>query len=228
MATATPAAGGDSGACHGLDPESHRLRRRLRRDPVSSLPTIYLRGRAARESTPKHGFLLYRDGDPRRRRACRWSSPRRDLTVDVDAILAAVTDKTRIVYYRQSQQPDRHLSLARRTSSRLADALPSQRASRSRCRLCGICDGRPITMIGFRASCTRAKMSWSRARSRRSMGLRVCGSAGATRRQAIVRCDESRPQPVQRQRSRPCMRGSPPSRTSRMSQAAIAHNYALA
>ena len=55
------------------------------------------------------------------------AAPENDLTVDVDAMLARVTRQDPPRLPRQSQQPDRHLSVARR-----GDAAP-RRACRPRC-----------------------------------------------------------------------------------------------
>lgn len=70
----------------------------------------------------EHGFLLYRtailaaDAVP-------VVVPERDLTVDADAVLAAVTDKTRIVYIANPNNPT-GTYLGRAALQRLADALP--------------------------------------------------------------------------------------------------------
>ncbi len=70
----------------------------------------------------EHGFLLYRvailaaDATP-------VVVPERDFTVDVDAILAAVTAKTRIVYVANPNNPT-GTYLSKTEVTRLADALP--------------------------------------------------------------------------------------------------------
>ena len=71
---------------------------------------------------PKHGFLIYRvailaaGGVP-------VITEEKDFTVDVDAILAAVTDKTRIVYFANPSNPT-GTYLGHAEVTRLADALP--------------------------------------------------------------------------------------------------------
>ena len=71
---------------------------------------------------PKHGFLIYRvailaaGGTP-------IVVEERDVTVDVDAILAAVTQKTRIVYFANPSNPT-GTYLAKSEVTRLADGLP--------------------------------------------------------------------------------------------------------
>ncbi len=61
-------------------------------------------GRATRGSISEHGFLVYRiailasGGEP-------VVAPERDLTADVDAILARVTERTRIVYVANPNNP---------------------------------------------------------------------------------------------------------------------------
>jgi histidinol-phosphate aminotransferase len=108
------------GACHGLDPE--RIVCGAGSDEILFLlASIYCEPGGEGLYT-KHGFLLYRtailaaEGVP-------VIVDERDLTVDVDAILAAVTDKTRIVYIANPNNPT-GTYVAGSEIKRLADALP--------------------------------------------------------------------------------------------------------
>lgn len=108
------------GKVHGLDPE--RIVCGAGSDEILFLLASIFCEPGGEGLYPEHGFLLYRiailaaEGVP-------VVVPERDLTVDVDAILAAVTDQTRIVYIANPANPAAtYLPAAELT--RLADALP--------------------------------------------------------------------------------------------------------
>ena len=60
------------------------------------------------------------------------------IKLDVDAMLAAVTPKTRLVYVANPNNPTGSY-LNRDEMARLHAGLPDQRAAGDRCRLCRIC-----------------------------------------------------------------------------------------
>jgi histidinol-phosphate aminotransferase len=108
------------GRCHGLDPA--RIVCGAGSDEILFLlASIYCEPGGEGIFT-KHGFLLYRtailaaEGIP-------VTVAERDLTVDIDAILAAVTDRTRIVYIANPNNPTGTF-VAASEIKRLADALP--------------------------------------------------------------------------------------------------------
>ncbi len=109
------------GRCHGLDPA--RIVCGAGSDELLyMLANIYLRPGDEGIYTA-HGFLLYRtailaaEGVP-------VIVQERDLTVDVEAILAAVTPRTRIVFLANPNNPT-GTYVGRAAVTRLADSLPS-------------------------------------------------------------------------------------------------------
>ena len=124
--------------------------------------------------------------------------PEKNFTADVDAILAAVTEKTKIVFLANPNNPT-GTCLSFDEVKRLHRGLPRQRAARARCRLRRICPAQRLR---------------SRHRARRD--LRECrdvphvledpraGGAAArldVRPGAHRRCRQPHPRPVQRHRS---------------------------
>ena len=109
------------GRCHGLDPA--RIVCGAGSDEILyMLANIYL-GPGGEGIYTEHGFLLYRtailaaEGVPVVVRE-------RNVTVDVDAILAAVTARTRIVFIANPNNPT-GTAIGRAAVTRLADALPA-------------------------------------------------------------------------------------------------------
>ena len=110
------------GACHGLEPD--RIVCGAGSDEILFLLAAIYCEPGGEGIYTEHGFLLYRtailaaEGVP-------VVVAERDLTVDVDAILAAVTDKTRIVYIANPNNPT-GTYVASAEITRLADSLPSR------------------------------------------------------------------------------------------------------
>lgn len=110
------------GTCHGLDPD--RIVCGAGSDEILFLLAAIYCEPGGEGIYTEHGFLLYRtailaaEGVP-------VVVAERDLTVDVDAILAAVTDKTRIVYIANPNNPT-GTYVASAEITRLADLLPSR------------------------------------------------------------------------------------------------------
>lgn len=108
------------GARHGLDPA--RVLCGAGSDEILFMLASIFCGPGCEGIHTAHGFLLYRtavlaaDGVP-------VVVAERDLTVDVDAILAAVTERTRIVYVTNPGNPT-GTYLPLQEVARLADALP--------------------------------------------------------------------------------------------------------
>ena len=92
---------------------------------------------ATRRSTAEHGFLVY----PIVIRAMGGTpvvAPETDLTADVDAILALVNERTRVVFLANPNNPT-GTYLPFREVRRLHAALAAARAAGARCGLCRIC-----------------------------------------------------------------------------------------
>ena len=108
------------GRCHGLDPA--RIVCGAGSDEILYMLANIFCEPGDEGIYTEHGFLLYRVA------LCAAGAvpvivPERDFTVDVDAILAAVTSKTRIVYIANPNNPTgTYVPLAEIT--RLADRLP--------------------------------------------------------------------------------------------------------
>ena len=68
--------------------------------------------RATRLLYTEHGFLIYPIAT-RAAGATPVAVPERDLTADVDALLAAIDPATRIVFLANPNNPDRHLPAGR-------------------------------------------------------------------------------------------------------------------
>ena len=84
-------------------PGSHRLRRRVGRHPLPARPRLH-RPPARRASIREHGFAIY----PIAIRAAGGTpvvAPETNLTTDVDAILSRVTEKTRVVFIANPNNP---------------------------------------------------------------------------------------------------------------------------
>lgn len=108
------------GRCHGLDPQ--RIVCGAGSDELLFLLGSIFCGPGGEGIYPRHGFLLYRtailaaEGTP-------VVAEERDLTVDIDAILAKVNEATRIVYIANPANPT-GTYLPAHEIRRLADALP--------------------------------------------------------------------------------------------------------
>ena len=108
------------GRCHGLDP-ARIVCGAGSDDLLYMLANIFCEP-GDEGIYPEHGFLLYRtailaaEGAP-------VVVPERDLTVDVEAILAAVSARTKIVYIANPSNPT-GTYLGREKITRLADDLP--------------------------------------------------------------------------------------------------------
>ena len=90
------------GRIHGLDPGAHRLRRRLGR-MIGLLIRSYA-GAGDEVLYSRHGFLMYPIG-AQAVGATPVAAPQTDLTFDVDAVLARVTPKTRLVFIANPNNP---------------------------------------------------------------------------------------------------------------------------
>ena len=72
----------------------------------------------------EHGFLMYRLS-AMAAGATPVTAPERDLTTDVDALIAALTDRTRLVFVANPNNPTGTM-IGRADLARLADAIPPQ------------------------------------------------------------------------------------------------------
>ena len=103
---------------------------------LNLLADAYLRdGDEAIHTT--HGFLVYPIATLGSG-ATPVAAPERNYTADVDAILAAVSDRTKIVFLANPNNPT-GTYVPFDEIKRLQRDLPPQRAARSRCCLRGIC-----------------------------------------------------------------------------------------
>ena len=130
------AARGDRAPSYGLDPA--RIVCGAGSDELLSLiDAAPMSGRATRASSPTHGFLVYRiailaaGGTP-------VVAPEKDLTADVDAILAKVTARTKIVFLANPNNPTgTYLPFDEvQAPARRAAAARAPRARRGLCRIC--------------------------------------------------------------------------------------------
>ena len=92
----------------------------------------------------EYGFLMYADRGQGGRRDAGRGARRRDCTADVDALLARVTPRTRVVLLANPNNPTGSLLPARERCARLHAGLPKRRAAGDRCRLCRICRQRRL------------------------------------------------------------------------------------
>ena len=116
-------------------PGAHRLRRRLRRAAQPARRRLSRPGDEAIYS--RHGFLVYRIAILARG-ATPVVAPEKDLTADVDAILARVTPATRMVFLANPNNPT-GTYLTFDEVKRLRAGLPDERAARARRGLRRIC-----------------------------------------------------------------------------------------
>jgi histidinol-phosphate aminotransferase len=109
------------GRHHGLDPE--RIVCGNGSDELISLLTQAYCGPGDEVLYSRHGFLMYPIAT-KARGATPVTAPERDLVADVDALLSKVTDKTRIVFIANPNNPTgSYLSAAE--MRRLRDGLPA-------------------------------------------------------------------------------------------------------
>ena len=124
------------GARYGLDPA--RIVCGAGSDELISFLAHAFVGPGDEGISTRHGFSIYRivilaaGGTP-------IIADETNLTSDVDAILAKVTEQDEDHLSRQSQQSDRDLSALRRDQA-IGRGLAAPYRSRARCRLCRICD----------------------------------------------------------------------------------------
>ena len=139
-------------AKYGLDPA--RIVCGSGSDELLSLIAARLCGAGRRGHL--HGARLsgLPDRDPGRRRHARRGAGERTTRADVDAILAAVTPRTKIVFLANPEQPDRHLSAVRRGQAP---------ACGPAARTCCWCSTRPMPNMSAATTTRRASNSCASA-----------------------------------------------------------------
>ena len=107
---------------HGL--EADRIVLGAGSDELISLLTKAYAGPGDEVLFSAHGFLMYRLS-AMASGATPVAAPERDLTMDVDAMIAAMTERTRLVFVANPNNPTGTM-IDRAEMTRLADALPPQ------------------------------------------------------------------------------------------------------
>lgn len=108
------------GAGHGLDPE--RIICGVGSDEIITFLCQAYAGRGDEVLYSRHGFLMYRIS-ALAVGAVPVVAPERDRTTDVDAMIAAMTARTRLVFVANPNNPTGTM-ISRAEVTRLADALP--------------------------------------------------------------------------------------------------------
>ncbi len=110
------------GVAHGLDPE--RIICGVGSDEIITFLCQAYAGRGDEVLYSQHGFLMYRIS-ALAVGAAPVTAPERDRTAHVDALIAAMTPRTRLVFVANPNNPTGTM-ISRTEVVRLADALPSQ------------------------------------------------------------------------------------------------------
>ena len=168
-----------------------------------------------------HGFLMYAIS-ARTAGAEVVKAPERDLRADVDALLAAVDERTRLVFLANPKQPDRQLRRAGK-DGRAGAGLPPAMSCSGRCSLRGIHDRQRLKpaptwsmtrcgnvrdaahLLGRSTACPQLRLGWALLSGRESPNVLTGG--------------RSRPPPLARWPASPRWRTSASSDASRAQQA---------